>query len=80
MIGSNSRGRAKLIKETGSWVEADDHQVGRIASREGLRLAERTLTKDGGEKEADIRHMSVRMGKVEQRSIRGGRNKGREEP
>ena len=68
------------MKKTRTRAEADDHQVGRIVSQAGLRLAERTLTKDGGEKEADIRHMSVRMGKVEQRSIRGGRNKGREEP
>ena len=42
-------------------------------------MAERNLIKDGGEEEGYIGYMFVSMGKVEQRSNRGDRNKGREE-
>ena len=65
IIGGNSRGRDKLMKKTKTRVEADDHQVGRIASQAGSRLAERNLTKDGREEKGHVRYMSVPMGKVE---------------
>ena len=68
------------MKKTKTRVEADDHQVGRIASQAGSRLAERNLTKDGREEEGHVRYMSVPIVKVERGLNRGCRNKGREEP
>ena len=68
-MGSNSRGRDKLRdlaeKKTKTQAEADDHQAGRIVSQTGPRLAERNSTKDGGEKEGNIRYVSIPMDKVE---------------
>ena len=80
IIGNDSRGRDELIKKTRTRVEADDHQVGRIVSQAGSRLAERNLTKDGREEEGHVRYVSVLMGKIEQRSDCGDRKNGREEP
>ena len=68
-MSSNSRGRDKLRdldeKKTKTQAEAVDHQAGRIVSQAGPRLAERNLTKEGGEKKGHVRYMSVPMGKVE---------------
>ena len=68
------------MKKTKTRVEADDHQVGRIASQAGSRLAERNLTKDGREEKGHVRYMSVPMVGVKRGLSRGDRNEGREEP